>query len=582
MGNYPNITYKQGCNPCSKGEEYPKISYRPSLLREQVPPITPEVGGQARREQIHKELRHQADIIKQELSKEIHSYQPIGKMSEIGEVLGIKPTRGQLVSTPFGSYVFAKARLPDAETIRRWHERYGEARELETHAGSEYQFMVVGPGLTTGNIRTLEQGRRLKAQGLLSPRELKYVDALEEFWAKYPDADYGVVQPDGSIKLSTRFKPVPPVPKAESNPATYPSVSYNPSYLKVKPIARVVTVPGGSQWRCDKCGKLLSSGSQAVKMGSQIFCVECVRGARPSLLVEAGETLKISPLKENVWLVNGQYIRDKLDVDFVLGGHDLRYPFIPTGEIWIDEAAKPEERECLVAHEVEERRLMAEGIEYGKAHEAANVIEAECRNIELLASTEGNPIRKFCCRQCSECAPKKLLEEGRFAERIAWLKHHYKEKHPSMWGKKYPEISYSTLKEKDWLDKIAEREPYCVHVELYPKIREKFDIPKYPSSRNQLEKALNWLVGELKTRGITASAPPYPSVYVEIPIKYYRANKDKILDALDEITGVKHIRPEGSTYPEVKYKPSHLKEAEIISSSSATYSHPALASYNHI
>jgi len=59
-------------------------------------------------------------------------------------------------------------------------------------------------------------------------------------------------------------------------------------------------------------------------------------------------------------------------------------------------------------------------------------------SLELLASTEGDPIRKFCCRQCGECAPKELLEEGRFPDRIAWLRHHYKEKHPSMWGKMSP------------------------------------------------------------------------------------------------------------------------------------------------
>jgi hypothetical protein len=58
--------------------------------------------------------------------------------------------------------------------------------------------------------------------------------------------------------------------------------------------------------------------------------------------------------------------------------------------------------------------------------------------IDYLASTEGNPIRKFCCRQCGECAPKELLEEGKFLDRISWLRDHYKEKHPGMWGKRLP------------------------------------------------------------------------------------------------------------------------------------------------
>jgi hypothetical protein len=33
-----------------------------------------------------------------------------------------------------------------------------------------------------------------------------------------------------------------------------------------------------------------------------------------------------------------------------------------------------------------------------------------------------------------------LLEEGRFPDRIAWLRHHYKEKHPGMWGKMQPAV----------------------------------------------------------------------------------------------------------------------------------------------
>jgi len=58
--------------------------------------------------------------------------------------------------------------------------------------------------------------------------------------------------------------------------------------------------------------------------------------------------------------------------------------------------------------------------------------------IDYLASTEGDPIRKFCCRQCGECAPKELLEEGRFLDRIIWLQSHYEDKHPGMWGKMSP------------------------------------------------------------------------------------------------------------------------------------------------
>jgi len=58
--------------------------------------------------------------------------------------------------------------------------------------------------------------------------------------------------------------------------------------------------------------------------------------------------------------------------------------------------------------------------------------------ISHLATTEENPVRKFCCRQCGECAPSELLEEGKFPERIAWLREHYKQKHPGVWGEQPP------------------------------------------------------------------------------------------------------------------------------------------------
>ncbi len=55
--------------------------------------------------------------------------------------------------------------------------------------------------------------------------------------------------------------------------------------------------------------------------------------------------------------------------------------------------------------------------------------------VALLATSEGDPLRKFCCRFGDACAPGELLQEGKFPERIAWLRKHYEEKHPGMWGK---------------------------------------------------------------------------------------------------------------------------------------------------
>ena len=37
-----------------------------------------------------------------------------------------------------------------------------------------------------------------------------------------------------------------------------------------------------------------------------------------------------------IFLVDGELIRDKLDIEFTMSGHHWRYHFIPKDEIWID------------------------------------------------------------------------------------------------------------------------------------------------------------------------------------------------------------------------------------------------------
>jgi len=72
--------------------------------------------------------------------------------------------------------------------------------------------------------------------------------------------------------------------------------------------------------------------------------------------------------------------------------------------------------------------------------------------VEWLPQTVkvGDPIRKFCCRICGECAPPDLLGEGKFPERIAWLRHHYKIKHPGLWGRAPRQLPQTVL----WADKL--------------------------------------------------------------------------------------------------------------------------------
>jgi hypothetical protein len=66
-------------------------------------------------------------------------------------------------------------------------------------------------------------------------------------------------------------------------------------------------------------------------------------------------------------------------VDFIGGGHDLRYKFIPNNQIWIEKNITNNELPKILVHEITERNLMSRGLSYEKAHEHANLVESYYR-----------------------------------------------------------------------------------------------------------------------------------------------------------------------------------------------------------
>lgn len=80
-----------------------------------------------------------------------------------------------------------------------------------------------------------------------------------------------------------------------------------------------------------------------------------------------------------VWLVDGEKIRDSVDVDFVEGGNSYAYGFVPDGEIWIDQEVPAKERPLIIAHEAKERSLMKAGASYEEAHKQASRFEWKLR-----------------------------------------------------------------------------------------------------------------------------------------------------------------------------------------------------------
>ncbi len=102
-----------------------------------------------------------------------------------------------------------------------------------------------------------------------------------------------------------------------------------------------------------------------------------------------------------IWIVDGDQVRLKLYREFLYGGNEQRYLFNPKGEIWIDDAVSCEEYEMTLAHELNERHLMAKfGWTYDMAHDSSLAIEVIMR-------------RKFeqICRAHEDTLPKVIARD---------------------------------------------------------------------------------------------------------------------------------------------------------------------------
>lgn len=82
-----------------------------------------------------------------------------------------------------------------------------------------------------------------------------------------------------------------------------------------------------------------------------------------------------------VWIVDGALVREKIFNEFIYGGNDERYTFVPDKEIWIDNSISAKEFETTLAHEINERNLMKQsGWTYFDAHDSSLALELEMRN----------------------------------------------------------------------------------------------------------------------------------------------------------------------------------------------------------
>jgi len=109
------------------------------------------------------------------------------------------------------------------------------------------------------------------------------------------------------------------------------------------------------------------------------------KATRSGAILPAGESMheKLWKRLENavtVWIVNGRLVRSTFDIDFTEGGHDKVYEFVPSQEVWIDDAILEQERGYVLLHELHERNRMSAGWPYSRAHAESSRMEYRCRH----------------------------------------------------------------------------------------------------------------------------------------------------------------------------------------------------------
>ncbi len=98
----------------------------------------------------------------------------------------------------------------------------------------------------------------------------------------------------------------------------------------------------------------------------------------------------------NIWIVDGAIIRKTIFNEFIYGGNDERYLFVPKNEIWVDNSISSEEFETTVAHEINERNLMAKfKMTYFEAHDSSLALEVQMRrNYKKICEEHENSIKE--------------------------------------------------------------------------------------------------------------------------------------------------------------------------------------------
>lgn len=123
-----------------------------------------------------------------------------------------------------------------------------------------------------------------------------------------------------------------------------------------------------------------------------------------------------------LFLVDGEYVRNHVDIDFVAGGNPARYAYCPKNELWVEEIYETEQDHIdIVAsalHEYYECMLMSEdSLTYNKAHGTAAKLEKKFRLwMEKHPSGNIEKLLSFATKIVDKKLKQKHLNEAHFGK----------------------------------------------------------------------------------------------------------------------------------------------------------------------
>jgi len=120
-----------------------------------------------------------------------------------------------------------------------------------------------------------------------------------------------------------------------------------------------------------------------------------------------------------VWIVDGKYIREKINEEFTNYGQNYLFNFIPKDELWIDKERKPGEEKYYIDSMLAMNHLMAKGLSHAQASKIATILEKKERAKSELMKKEMKIIKDK--TKLIESLHKRLLKKYSTKNVRVWI-----------------------------------------------------------------------------------------------------------------------------------------------------------------